>query len=255
MTTNSDLFNWDTVAAKFLLPQSLQERTAVNQNFANNPEHVWLVKNLGHLNFAFNMFGNNAKSFLRFCQDLHQTEHVDNLKTINSEYFDKRYRYANESSTLLLNFLSSMNMLIDITRRIVQCEVEDKNFEDKVNKQIEILFGQTGLGSFLKDLRNFALHRTVVVTMPIDIGERFEVCLETAEIRQWGKIKTSTLKFIDDNEVDLSSRGNGKVLPIQSCVRNYLDLQSKFNAWLFNSILTLKQDIAEVNNQFIESLR
>lgn len=124
----SNIYSWETVEKNFLLPRSLAERVAVNREFANNPEHASLVMNLGHLDFAFKIFKRNFEAFRSFSLMVQEQEHVNSLETIDEQYFDKRFAYATESSGLLLNFLGSMNMLVDVTRRLIRCEIENQDF-------------------------------------------------------------------------------------------------------------------------------
>lgn len=255
MASKSKSSEWDKINESFILPNSLSERAEIFNKYSNNPEYNFVKSNCDLLHFAYNILYTNGIMYLNSVKELNTDSHKLSMTLIDSKYHDRVFQNTLQMSRLFINYLSSVGMVIDITRRVVNCELELPHISESYSEQTKKLFGNLDEAHFFKSLRNYALHRKVAVTELLVVDNRIAVYFITDEFKTWSKIPNTVLNFIKSIEVNLDNGNDGHGLELEALIKNYSNVQQKMVAWLMLQIIDQFDDIVSENNKFLKSLR
>ncbi|MEW1587199.1 hypothetical protein AB0283_17390 [Micromonospora vinacea] len=142
---------------------------------------------------------------------------------VREKFFFRLVRYNH-------NFVASVGSLVDHTRRFMQ-DYEGSQFLAEYTNLKDGLIAE-GCANFLKDLRNYMLHKGVppfVITTRIrntPLGQltRSRVLFNVAELLDWDKWSSGSKRFIRAAETEIDLRDT---------VSAYADLVRKLYRWLF----------------------
>ena len=155
-----------------------------------------------------------------------------------------------EFTRLLHNFLASVKMLIETTRRWVNEQFEGTEFLSAYQKQIDDRFLKNMQAKFLEDLRNFTLHRALPIAYPqIRFQEVNEHELKSSlgivlikqhllEGDKWSELGRLQLQMELGNEVD-----------IRPIIESYNSNVTEFTRWLSWQVrYQFSQEVDEINS-------
>ena len=138
------------------------------------------------------------------------------------------------------NFESSAVSLIDHSRNFVKKDIKDTIKNKYENKKHEH-FVKNYLASFVKDLRNYLIHReypNIKISTHLTDGNN-EFTIEKAELMKWSGWTSNSKSFFAEQSEDIS---------VVLIVETYYNLVVEFYEWLFNELQTeYKEEYAEVN--------
>jgi hypothetical protein len=160
-----------------------------------------------------------------------------------------------EFTRLLHNFLASSNMLIDVTRRWVEQQFKETLFLKTYKDEIIKRFTNNVQAQFLKDLRNFTLHRTLPLAIPeLRMQEVDEHHLKSSlgivllkdyllEWDNWSELGRMQIQMAIDGELD-----------IQAIIDQHYYNETKFMQWLFWQVRGIYNTEVDYINSAYESL-
>jgi hypothetical protein len=161
-----------------------------------------------------------------------------------------------EFTRLLHNFLASAGMLVDVTRRWVEQQFADSEFLDTYQEEISRRFDNNVQAKFLKDLRNFTLHRT----LPLSIPElRMQKVSENTLKSSLGIVLLKDYLLDWDNwselarmQIDMAFEGEVDILFI---CKQYFHNVTEFTQWLFWHVKELFGGEIDQINSAIQNMR
>lgn len=160
-----------------------------------------------------------------------------------------------EFTRLLHNFLASSNMLIDVTRRWVEQQFKGSEFRIMYKDETSKKFTNNVQAQFLKDLRNFTLHRTLPLAIPeLRMQQVDEHHLRSSlgivllkdyllEWDNWSELGRMQIQMAFKGEVD-----------IQTIIDQHFDNETKFMQWLFWKIRELFSEEVDYINSALEAI-
>jgi hypothetical protein len=160
-----------------------------------------------------------------------------------------------EFTRLLHNFLASSNMLIDVTRRWVEQQFKETEFLKTYKDEIVKRFTNNMPAQFLKDLRNFTLHRTLPLAIPeLRMQEVDEHHLKSSlgivllkdyllEWDNWSELGKMQIQMAIEGELD-----------IQAIIDRHYGNETKFMQWLFWQVRGIYNTEVDYINSALESL-
>lgn len=161
-----------------------------------------------------------------------------------------------EFARLLHNFLASARMLVDVTRRWVRQQFGESEFLDTYQEEISRRFQKNVQAQFLEDLRNFALHRSLPLSMPelrmqkvseTRLKSSLGIVLLKDHLLEWDR--WSELARI---QIDMALGGEVDIL---SVCKQYFSNVTEFTQWLFWQVRELFDDEVDRINSVIQNMR
>jgi hypothetical protein len=161
-----------------------------------------------------------------------------------------------EFTRLLLNFLASAKMLVEVTRRWVRQQFADSEFLDTYQAEVSKRFKNNVQAQFLEDLRNFTLHRTLPLSTPkLHFQKVSEHKLQSSikivllkdyllEWKNWSELGRIQIGMAFEGEVD-----------IMLICNQYFNNVTEFTQWLFWQVRDLFSDEIDKINSVIEKMR
>lgn len=138
------------------------------------------------------------------------------------------------------NFESSAASLIDHSRNFVKKDIKD-TIKDKYENKKNEYFVKNKLASFVKDLRNYLIHReypNIKISTQFTDGNN-EFTIEKAELMKWSGWTSNSKSFFAEQSEEIS---------VVLIVETYYKLVVEFYEWLFNELREeYKEEYAEVN--------
>ncbi len=160
-----------------------------------------------------------------------------------------------EFTRLLHNFLASSSMLIDLTRRWVDQYFAGTDTLNAYNDEIAKRFSNNVQAQFLKDLRNFTLHRTLPLAIPeLRMQEVDEHTLRSSlgivllkayllEWNNWSELGRMQIQMAFEGQVD-----------IVAIVDQHFENETKFMQWLFWQVRRNFDKEVDYINSVLESI-
>jgi hypothetical protein len=148
----------------------------------------------------------------------------------------------------LHNYVASTSSLIDQTRRLVQRYEGTSVAREYERRKDEVI--KTSVVAFIRDLRNYAQHRTLPFlghTMSMNNEEQSftsEVQLSTAELRAWDKWSAAAREYLDANSDHIN---------LQAAITGHAAIFDRTWTWLFAQYQGIhRTDMAASNELILE---
>jgi len=194
------------------------------------------------LDMSVQIFKRNYQQFSELIKSFDNPAYVMFFWAEGIESEKMRIDFQIEAHRAFTNFEASAASLIDHSRRFSESNIKDTIKEKYINKKNEY-FVKNKLASFVKDLRNYLLHREYP---NIEISYHFhnekneyEFTMSKAELIGWSGWKSVSKDFIAEQSEKIS---------VASIVDNYYNLVVEFYGWFFDELrIEYKEEYAEVN--------
>jgi hypothetical protein len=170
------------------------------------------------------------------------------IEWTNWEEFDKigdlTFRVV-EITRKLHNFLASAKTLTDHTRALQQgLESKGKVIPGYKNR-IKRCFDDSSLQHFIKDLRNYMVHRRcpdvdIIKNLDKESSQKQLVRFQKKDLLEWDGWDIQSRSFIQSIEKEMS---------IHAIVTEYAEIVHEFNRWLLKQIMELSDsEITEIEH-------
>ena len=220
-------------------------------------------KHLSDIHFTVQMmqvnyiiFRKNYDELLRLQKDFDQPLNFNEIAMQTDRGKEIAQDTILEFTRLLHNFLASAKMLVDVTRRWVRQQFADSEFLDKYQKEVSDRFANNVQAQFLKDLRNYTLHRTLPISIPeLRMQQADEHTLKSSlgivllkgyllEWKNWSELGRMQIDMAFEGEVD-----------IMSVCSQYFNNETSFTKWLFWQVRELFNEEIDQINSVIDRMR
>ena len=166
----------------------------------------------------------------------------------NIDNRDKLFRYLDEITRLLHNFLASVKSLVDHTRIIVRKLPRSKLFLKEYERRIRKSFQESTLSNFVQHLRNYVLHKgmpllTAVGRVTPAKASNHSIDLNLDLLRAWDGWNKYSTQYLDDmpDEVNL-----------ESVILSYKETVEDFYKWLEDTFQKVYRTELEEMKQILE---
>src|SRR5512133_18789 len=156
--------NWGD---KVISPKNKMEFEIMYRFVDSNPRIREFFSLMRMLKSTYFLVQNNYFDLFEFAKNIDTPE--NQISLINDDE-QGRIIYSNismEFTRFLHNLLASFGTYIDITRNISKSNFLSKNFQKKYQCEIDLRFKTNVQANFLKDLRNYMLHRDLAIIKPV----------------------------------------------------------------------------------------
>lgn len=192
------------------------------------------------LDMSVQIFKRNYQQFLELIKSFDNPAYVMFFWAEGIESEKMRIDFQIEVHRAFTNFEASAASLIDHSRRFSESDVKDTIKEKYINKKDEC-FVENNLSRFVKDLRNYLLHRgypEIRISTNYPNGNN-EFTIDKKEIIKWKKWSSYSKKFLEEQSEKIS---------VVSIVDNYYNLVVEFYGWFFDELrIEYKEEYTEVN--------
>jgi len=231
------------------------KREMLSHVFKKNPRlgEIYFVVQMMQINYI--LFRKNYEELVRLEKQFNTPMNFQELTFQTDKGREMAQDAIIEFTRLLHNFLASSNMLVDVTRRWVEHQFKATKFLKEYKDEIAIKFTNNVQAQFLKDLRNFTLHRTLPLAIPklrmqeIDehhLKSSLGIVLVKAYLLQWDKwseLGRIQIQMAFESELD-----------IQTIINQHFDNETKFMQWLFWRVREQYDEEVNYINSALESL-
>lgn len=197
---------------------------------------------------SYSVLYHNYQLFVDFFNMLRKPENI--LKMYSEDNKQEFKRIEIEFLANLTNFLSSMNMLIDHARRFVSAYPNKCKFVIDYNKKIDEYFKGSTQHIFLKNLRNYCLHRALPLA-------EFEWSFSGTSLFENNIIKLNLDKLLEFEGFNESTRQYlvemGDII-IEDIIEEYMETITNFYKWFFDELSILHREDIENANALIRKL-
>jgi len=112
----------------------------------------------------------------------------------------KLYQFQKEIIRLFHNFLSSSGSLIDHTRIFIRELYENTDFLEEYRNEIKKEFEDSTLAQFIKDLRNYILHKGIPLikpNLPLEQNKVFFL-ISVYKLQKWDKWSKKSREYLNN---------------------------------------------------------
>lgn len=192
------------------------------------------------LDMSVQIFKRNYQQFSELIKTFDNPAYIIFFWADSIESKKTRIDFQIEVHRAFTNFEASAASLIDHSRRFVESGIKDTIKEKYTNKKDEC-FVENNLSRFVKDLRNYLLHRgypEIKISTHYPNGNN-EFVMNKTELTKWSKWSSYSKEFLAKQEEKIS---------VVSVVDDYYNLVVEFYEWFFNELREeYKEEYEEVN--------
>jgi len=217
----------------------------------NAPEQK-IIQEIDSLKWSYRIFHGNYKQlldFLKVLEDKPQTMVLWDVKRRKD-----LVTVFEEVGRLLFNYLASAFMLIDHTRRHVDCMYSTSKysaFKTDYEKEIELRFVNNDNHQLAQGLRNYIQHRklpsvgsTIHYNQKTGLNKAFMISIPS--LLEWDGWSVKDRKILT---------GKGDTLPLRDFIQQYFQQVEAFYQWLGKNQVKLHQEDYDRLNQLRREAR
>ncbi|MDF9530611.1 hypothetical protein [Bacillus cereus] len=134
--------------------------------------------------------------------------------------------FSSEVARLLHNYLASAMTLVDHTRNLFKAEYKDTQFEKEYDNKKEQSFVQSPVSGFVKDLRNYSLHKMLPITGATldydESGMSHSIFMPKDKLIDWDGWKSKAKEYLNTQ---------GKKIVLLQLINEYTKIVFEFQAW------------------------
>jgi hypothetical protein len=147
---------------------------------------------------------------------------------MSRDHEPQRLEIHREIFRLLHNFLAGVATLIDHTRVLTNEIYADRPFKAEYDAKVKELFGNAPMPGFVKDLRNWMVHKgavplCIISKLTLDEAVTTRFMLRVSDLQTWDGWKAQAKSFLAEAPDDIN---------LAALVRSYGDLVRNFYGWL-----------------------
>lgn len=158
--------------------------------------------------------------------NLYETDTNLAFKLLSVDNREAFVAFSSEVTRLLHNYLASAMTLVDHTRKLFQDEYKGTEFEKEYDDKKDQSFVQSPISSFIKDLRNYSLHRMLPITgatLNYDDSEMsHSIFMPKDELIDWKGWKSKSKEYLNIQ---------GEEIELLQLINEYTKIVFEFQAW------------------------
>src|SRR5438132_1806646 len=215
------------------------------QVLVSSPE--WkLVGRIKTFATSVRMLERNAEELMRLLRYL--TTDARSILLMAAGYKEERDKYLEEALRLLHNFLASVAMVIDHARVLYRELYEPRDLFGDYEPEVRRRFTDDPLSRFVRELRNYFLHRLLPVVLYIEDehGSR-TIALRKVDLLQHDNWPPQARKYLESapDDVDITVLVEGYMSNVRDFYRWFAERQEEIHAEALVSVQKRLDEIAK----------